>query len=187
MMSRQRSSSPSGRGRREASGESPRFREVSRREPAESRGDLYIFLIGLFKLIKAGLLIATGIGLLRLLHKDVAEVIERWIDILRVDPDNQYVHEILVKAFRLNDRTLKQLSAGTFVYAALFLIEGTGLLLRKRWAEYFTIAVTASLLPLEFYELLGHPTLVKTIVIIVNAAIVAYLVLRVRSKSHART
>ncbi len=50
---------------------------------------------------------------------------------------------------------------GTFLYAGLFLIEGTGLLLRKHWAEYFTIITTGLFIPLEVYELARHFTVVK--------------------------
>jgi uncharacterized membrane protein (DUF2068 family) len=143
-------------------------------------GDRWIFLIGVFKLAKGMLLVAVGIGALRLLHKDVSEVVEHWIDVLRVDPDNRYIHSLLVKVWSLNNRTLKEISAGTFCYAALFLIEGTGLLLRKRWAEYFTIFVTGSFLPLEIYELLRRASALKAGVIVLNVAIVGYLVVRVR-------
>lgn len=69
---------------------------------------------------------------------------------------------------------------GTFVYAALLLTEGTGLLLRKRWAEYFTIITTACLIPLEVYEIVRRVTAVKTAILIINFAIVAYLIARVR-------
>ena len=109
-------------------------------------GDRWLRLIALFKLIKGMLLVAAGIGALRLLHRDVADVVERWIDVLRVDPDNRFIHSVLVKVLTVNDRSLKEISAGTFAYAALFLTEGTGLLLRKRWAQYFTIIVTGSFL-----------------------------------------
>jgi uncharacterized membrane protein (DUF2068 family) len=77
---------------------------------------------------------------------------------------------------------LRELSAGTFFYAALLGIEGIGLLLRKRWAEYFTIITTGALLPLEGYELARHVTMVKVIVLLVNAAIVWYLVVQVRAR-----
>ena len=124
---------------------------------------------------------ATGIGALRLLHEDVAQVIAHWIEVLRVDPDNRYIHALLTRALNISDRTLKEISAGTLTYAALFLTEGGGLLFRKRWAEYFTIIVTTSLLPIELYELIRHPTVAKTVVILVNVAIVAYLARRLRS------
>ena len=29
---------------------------------------------------------------LKLLHHDVAETVSRWVDILRVDPDNRFIH-----------------------------------------------------------------------------------------------
>ena len=149
-----------------------------KREGSTSR---WILLIGAFKIVKGLLLVATGIGALRLLHKDVAQVIAHWIEVLRVDPDNRYIHALLTRALNISDRTLKEISAGTLTYAALFLTEGGGLLFRKRWAEYFTIIVTTSLLPIELYELIRHPTVAKTVVIFVNLAIVAYLARRLRS------
>ena len=60
--------------------------------------------------------------------------------------------------------------------------EGTGLLLRKRGAEYFTIVTTGALIPLEMYELGRHFTVPKTIVALANVLIVWYLVQRVRSR-----
>jgi uncharacterized membrane protein (DUF2068 family) len=140
----------------------------------------WILLIGVFKIVKGLLLVAAGIGALRLLHKNVADVIAHWIEVLRVDPDSRYIHALFTRALNISDRTLKEISAGTFTYAALFLTEGGGLLLRKRWAEYFTIIVTTSLLPVELYELIRHATITKTVVILVNAAIVVYLVGRLR-------
>lgn len=119
-------------------------------------------------------------GALKLLHKDVGEVAQHWINVLRVDPDNRFIHAALAKLLVVDDRQLKEIGAGTFFYAALLLTEGIGLLLRKRWAEYFTIITTASLLPLEIYELIERVSIGKILVLAVNAAIVCYLVWNVR-------
>jgi len=146
-------------------------------------GDRWLLLIAVFKLIKGILLVAAGIGALRLLHRDVADLVERWIDVLRVDPDNRLVHSVLVKVLTVNDRSLKEISAGTFAYAALFLTEGTGLLLRKRWAQYFTIIVTGSFLPLEVYEFARHASVAKLLVILLNVTIIGYLVVRLRREN----
>ena len=70
-----------------------------------------------------------------------------------LDPDNRYVDRVLSTLSSLDGRKLKAISAGTFLYSALLLTEGTGLLLRQRWAEYFTVVVTGSFIPLELYEL----------------------------------
>ena len=139
-------------------------------------------LIGLFKIFKAALLIAVGIGAIRLLHRDLAGTVLHWIDVLRVDPENRFVHGLLVKIFRVTPRQLKELSVGTFFYAGLFATEGVGLLLRRRWAEWFTIVTTGLLIPVEVYELVRHFTATKVGVVIVNVAIVWYLVRRVRSR-----
>src|ERR1051326_8253056 len=92
----------------------------------ENTSDKWIFLIAVFKLIKGLLLIAAGIGALKLLHKDIGAVVQSAIEVLRVDPDNRYVHMLLIRILSVNDRTLKEISAGTFAYAAIFLTEGTG-------------------------------------------------------------
>jgi uncharacterized membrane protein (DUF2068 family) len=142
-----------------------------------------LWLIGVFKLVKAALLIAVGIGALRYLHKDLAASVQHWADVLRVDPSNRFLHGILARVFRVTPKQLRDLSVGTFIYAALFATEGTGLLLRKGWAEYFVIITTGLLIPLEVYELVRHFTLLKLAVLVVNLLIVWYLVVRVRSRS----
>jgi uncharacterized membrane protein (DUF2068 family) len=151
------------------------------KRPARPRkGTAVLVLIALFKLLKGILLIAAGIGALKLLHKDVFETVSHWVDILRVDPDNRFIHGLISRVLSISPKQLQAASVGTFVYAALLLTEGTGLLLRKRWAEYFTIITTAGLIPLEVYEIVRRVTAAKIAVLIINVAIVVYLIARVR-------
>src|SRR5439155_22225703 len=114
------------------------------------------------------LLLVFGLGVLHLLHKDVADVLASWIAHVHVDPDNRYVDRALGALTSLDDRRLKVIGAGTLCYAALLLTEGIGLLLRQRWAEYFTVIVTASFIPLELYELVRHVTVPRLMVLAVN-------------------
>lgn len=151
-------------------------------KPGKASSSLVLILIGLFKLFKALLLLVVGIGVVKLVHKDLASAVVHWVQLLRVDPDNRFVHGLLVKIFRVTPKQLKELSVGTFLYAGLFTTEGIGLLLRKRWAEYFTIVTTGCLIPLEVYELWRHFTAAKVIVTLVNVLIVWYLAWRVRSR-----
>ena len=139
-----------------------------------------LLLIGVFKLAKGILLLVVAIGAVKLLHRNLAESVQHWVNVLRIDPDNRYIHSLLIRIFQVNPQQLKEISAGTFAYAGLFLTEGIGLLLRKRWAEYLTIVTTAGLIPLEAYETSKHFTAVKLMVLIVNAGIVVYLLMRVR-------
>jgi uncharacterized membrane protein (DUF2068 family) len=148
---------------------------------SSKRSSFILVLIGIFKLFKAVLLFGIAVGAMRLLHKDLARTALHWVQVLRVDPDNRFVHGLLAKIFRLTPTQLKELSLGTFIYAGLFTTEGIGLLLRKRWAEYFTIVTTGGLLPLEIFELARHFTIARLAVAFVNVLIVWYLVVRVRS------
>jgi len=137
-------------------------------------------LIAVFKFAKSFALIALGIGALHLLHKDVAAVADHWINAFRVDYHNRLIHWLLAKLPDVNDKELKELSVGTFIYAALFLTEGTGLALRKRWAEYFTIVSTASFLPLEIYEIVRQTGVANIVALVVNIAVLVYLVWEIR-------
>lgn len=159
------------------------LRPAAGRASHSSRSGRVLVLIGVFKLFKGVLLLGVGIGALRLLHKDVAEVADRWVNLLRVDPDNRYIHGILAKLLTVDDRKLREISAGTFLYAALFFAEGTGLLLRKRWGEYFAMIFTASFLPLEIYELFKRLSLTRSVVIAINTLIVWYLIVNLRRES----
>src|SRR5260370_27366027 len=96
-------------------------------------------VIAAFKLLKALALIAVGIGALKLLHKDTATIVEHWVNVFRVDPHNHYINLLLEKLSILDDRRLKALSIGTFVYAGIFLAEGVGLALHHRWSAHFTL------------------------------------------------
>jgi uncharacterized membrane protein (DUF2068 family) len=134
-------------------------------------------LIAVFKLFKGLVLFAVGIGAVKLLHKNLAFEVERWADILRVDPNNRYIHRLLEKLSILDAHKLRELSVGTFLYSALALAEGFGLLLGKRWAEYLTIITTASFIPLEVYEISKRISSPKLVVLLLNVAVVVYLMI----------
>ena len=107
--------------------------------------DRLLRLIAVFKFFKAGLLIALGVGLFKLLHRDIGSVIERWCEALRLDPGSHFVNLALGKAAKVSPGQVKKLGLGSFLYAGLFLAEGTGLWLRKRWGEWLTVIITSSL------------------------------------------
>lgn len=148
--------------------------------PRKTHDGIGLRIIAIFKLVKALLLVAVGIGALNLLHKDVSEIASNWIAAIRVDPDNRLVHGLIAKLGLMNDHKLEELSFGSFFYAALLTIEGVGLWLKKRWAEYFTIVLTCSLIPLELYEIAKRVTFTRVGMLLLNLAIVWYLFVQLR-------
>jgi uncharacterized membrane protein (DUF2068 family) len=141
-------------------------------------------LIAIFKLLKAIALIAIGVGALKLLHRDVFITLEHWIVMSGLDPGNRWVERGIEKVSNLSHAKVRGLGIVSFIYAGLFLTEGIGLWLMKRWAEWFTIIITSSLVPVEIYELCRHPTASKILVLIINIAVVVYLIYRIRNPAH---
>jgi uncharacterized membrane protein (DUF2068 family) len=135
-----------------------------------------LWLIGGFKLAKGLLLVAVGVSALYFANHDIARSLERWVAWLHLHPSNHYVDGAVGRLVAVEPHTLRAIGVGTFVYAAIFLTEGTGLLLRRRWAEYLTVIVTASFLPLELYELVRRVSVTRMIFVAVNLAIVVYLI-----------
>ena len=141
---------------------------------------MMLLLIGAFKLVKALLLLALALGLLRLAHGDAGAMLDRWAIQLHIDPDGELVGHLVQKILLLDESRLRALSAGLVAYAGLFLVEGVGLLLRRHWAEWLTVIATGSLVPLEIYEIVRHPRPLRVAVLVVNVAIVWYLAARLR-------
>jgi uncharacterized membrane protein (DUF2068 family) len=148
-----------------------------------SRG---LLTIAIYNLLKAALLLALGFGELHYLHRDLAHAVAHWIDLLRVDPHNRYITWLMEHVAKVDEHRLRELSIGTFFYAALFACEGIGLALRMRWAEYLTIVSTASLLPVEVYELFVKPGPARALILVVNLIVVAYLVWVLRTTPHGK-
>src|SRR5437763_5476215 len=81
----------------------------------------------------------------------------------------------LDELFTLRTSKLRLAGAGIGAYALLEGAEAVGLWFQKRWAEYLTFIATTALLPLEVYELTKTVSPFKVIALIVNLAIVVYL------------
>jgi uncharacterized membrane protein (DUF2068 family) len=150
---------------------------------ARARRDRWIVLIGAFKLAQALLFLLLGIGAIRLLHRDLVGIVEHFIYQLRfINPEGRLVNLILVKVAQIDPHRLRQISAAIFVIAAMDALEGTGLVLEQTWAEFVTLILTASLLPLEVWELVRRVTWMKLGLTVINLAVVVYLVFYVRMR-----
>jgi len=147
-----------------------------------ARGDRLVSIIGAFKLLKAALLAPLGVAALL----GVPETIVRsnmqgvgWTGALSAH------HEIRRALERLSSdgHALREIGVACLIYAAVFLVEGVGLLRRRRWAEWLTVIVTGSFIPFEIYELVRRPRVAKLIAVALNVAIVVYLAWR-RARAH---
>lgn len=148
--------------------------------------DQWIIAIGVFKLLQTAAWLLLGIGALRLLHKDMLDLVEHWILALRFNPEGHFVSLLLGQVALLSPRRMEQISAAIFAIAALDAIEGVGLVLEKAWAEYVTLILTASFLPWELRSVVRHPTEIRMALAIINIAVVLYLLWFVRGRMRER-
>jgi uncharacterized membrane protein (DUF2068 family) len=134
------------------------------------------------------LFIAVAVGALRLLHKDLGDVLQQLANHLRFNPESRFVNFVLDRAAIVNDRLLRRFSIALFAYAALGISEGIGLYLEKAWGEYLTLGITASFLPWEIFEVMHKHTWIRLSLLVVNVFVFLYLlkVLVERGKSASR-
>jgi uncharacterized membrane protein (DUF2068 family) len=149
-------------------------------QTAGKRRDVIVLLIAIFKFGKGLILIAAGITAAALLHSGIEPTLHRWVNILWIGRESRLVERLIEKVASIDRKQLEFAEVGTFVYAAVFLTEGTGLFLRQRWAEYLTIVITASFIPFEIYVMLRRFSFERAIVLVINIAVVVYLVRKVR-------
>jgi uncharacterized membrane protein (DUF2068 family) len=148
----------------------------------QGRSALGFRVIGAMKVASGVMLAAAGFGIFRLLHHDLGETLQHTISRLHLDPENRAVHLIAEKVSGVDPAHLKLLGLGTFFYALLHLVEGTGLFLRRRWAAYLTVIATGSLLPVELFEVARKVNALRLSVLAVNLLIVAYLIVRLKQE-----
>jgi uncharacterized membrane protein (DUF2068 family) len=165
---------------------------------AESRNDLSapvkhrhhdrgLLAIGIFKLVKSAFFFGVGIGAIKLLHKDLGDVVMRVVTALRLDVEGRFVSFLIQKVDLIDMHRLREAGLGAFAYSCLALVEGIGLMLEKVWAEFLTLGLTVSFLPWELYELARHPDLVRVTLLLANLIVLAYLLWLLRGmKKRAR-
>jgi len=138
--------------------------------------------IALYKLLKVLLLLAVAYGEVRLSDASLTARLLTWASARPLGLEHRVVTWLLEWFSGLSASRVHALRAVTLAYAVLFATEGIGLWMQKRWAEWLTTIITASLIPLEVWELLFRPNIGKAAVLVANIAIVVYLVWHVRSK-----
>lgn len=143
-------------------------------------------LIAVYKLIKASLLLLVAYGVLRLHDASLSAKALSWLAARPEGLEHEVVKRVLHWISGLSDSRMHTLRFVSLAYAAVFTIEGVGLWMRRRWAEWMTTIITASLIPLEVWEMFEHPSIGPALVLVANVAIVWYLYWHVSTKQRAR-
>ncbi len=136
-------------------------------------------IIGLIKLGKAALVLATTYGLYRLLKPELVDHLYDWLYSLTDTFERRLLERALDWVDSLGADRIHNIVIVTSVYTAVLLAEGIGLMLRKTWAEWLTVIASASLIPFELWHLffgVRHNKWAVLAATLLNVVIVIYLV-----------
>ena len=140
-------------------------------------------LIAGFKVVKGLLLLLVGLGLLRLVHAETATLFSQLLEALHLNAESHILHALVLQVDALRPGRLLTVSVVSMIYAGLLLTEGLGLWFERSWAAYLTVISTSLFIPVELYEIVERITAVRIGLLLVNLAIVVYLIRQL--KHHA--
>lgn len=125
---------------------------------------------------KGALVIIVGLGLLALIHYDVQGLAEDLVRHMHLNPARHYPRIFIEAAGQLTDARLWALAVSAFAYSTVRFIEAYGLWHMRAWAEWFAIISGSLYVPMELYGLIHHATPIKAMALIINLAMVAYMI-----------
>jgi uncharacterized membrane protein (DUF2068 family) len=152
----------------------------------EQREGRLLRLIALERAFRTLVLATVGVVLLVDRHANWGREATRLARGLGLDPSGNGIHHLISAIGRVSPQRYALFGALALGYAALEGVEAYGLWRARRWAEYLTVLATSLLLVPEVWELTRSVTLLKLGGLLVNLAIVAYLVWRLRREEGAR-
>jgi uncharacterized membrane protein (DUF2068 family) len=131
--------------------------------------------IALYKLLKVVILLLAAWGEIRLHDATLSAKLLSWAANRPQGLEHDLVTRALAWFSGLSESRIHALRFVTLTYAAVFAVEGIGLWMQRRWAEWLTTIITASLIPLELWELIHRPSIGAVLVLIANILIAGYL------------
>jgi uncharacterized membrane protein (DUF2068 family) len=138
--------------------------------------------IALLEAAKGALVILVGFGLFLLVHRDAQVFAEHLVKHLHLNPAHHYPQIFIATMANVSDARLQLLSAGAAGYAAVRFVEAYGLWRGRLWAQWFGAVGGAIYIPFDIFELVKHPRPLSVGALVVNVAVVAYLVRALRRR-----
>lgn len=174
--------------------EEPEHSGPASEAPVPNRGkalrqEIILRALALERILRAVVLFAAAYGLHRFssAQRSLRQTFDRLLPAARplaerlgIDIDRSSFVADTTKALSAKHSTLTWLAIGIALYAALEAVEGVGLWLARRWAEYLTVVATAAFLPLEVHEMLKRFTVTRAATFVVNVGAVVYLIVAKR-------
>jgi len=136
---------------------------------------LGIRLLAGAKILKGVVFCFVTLGVFDLVHRDVTGLALHYAQLLKISPENRYVELLLEKLGLVDPPTIRRLGELSGLYATVELVEGLGLWFGAVWAEFVVVISTGIFIPEECLSLNRHFTWFRLSILLINAAILAYV------------
>lgn len=145
-----------------------------------------LLMIAAYKAMKAVACLVLAVAAFHLVRPDVAAGFVGWLESLAWVTRHGFAMRAVDWMLGLGPHQFRVFGSVALVYAALYAVQGIGLWLAQRWAEYLVVAETCLLLPFELWELQRRFSAFKLVVLAANVAVVIYLVHLLRAHVRGR-
>jgi len=142
--------------------------------------------VAMFEFFKGIFVVLMGFCALALVHKDVWLYAESLLALLHINTDRRSAQLFLDFADNATDARLWAAARIAFAYSVLRFTEAYGLWRGRTWAEWIALVSGALLLPLEIRELMRGLSLLRSVVLVGNLAVVLYMLYVIRANRRER-
>lgn len=152
---------------------------LQRAEPA-AHSDRLLPWIAAERALRTVVLVGVGIALVSHPHANWASDIAHTAERLGLDPKGNWIKSLIEKVKTIHSQQDLIFGVAALAYGVLEGAEAYGLWTRRAWGEWLTVVATSLLFIPELWELTKSATVLKVGALLVNAAVVAYLIWRLR-------
>jgi uncharacterized membrane protein (DUF2068 family) len=153
---------------------------------AGARHDRLLPWIAAERTLRAIVLLGVGIALVSHPHANWASEVARLAQHLGLDPKDNWVQRLMSDVSKIHSHQDLVFGVAAIAYGLLEGTEAYGLFKRRRWGEWLTVVATSLLFIPEIWELTKSATFLKVGAVVVNVAVVAYLLWRLRRPTARR-
>jgi uncharacterized membrane protein (DUF2068 family) len=132
--------------------------------------------VAVLECLKGVVVLAGGLGLFALLHKNISDIAEQILEHLHINPTHHLSQVLIEAAGRLTERKMVAMACAAFLYTIVRCIEAYGLWNARVWAEWFAIISGSMYLPWEIFEVVKHDNRIRWAVLAVNILVVIYMI-----------
>lgn len=132
--------------------------------------------VALFEALKGSVVLVAGFGVLSFLGQDAERLAAELVQRTHLNPAKHYPQIFLHAMAGVTDTGLWRLAALAALYSVVRFLEAYGLWHERPWAAWLAALSGGIYVPFELIELARGPSWLKASALVINLAIVAYMV-----------